>query len=350
MGYIGKIQDTAGNTQLVGSTLFGTCDTAAATMAKIVTCADFSELVTGVTIHVRFTNSHSATSMSLNVNNTGTIQAVRAHPNSSFVSINGPAWVAGAVVSFTYDGTYWVLNDNYYEDTNTDYKVLQQDTVANYEYPILVKNTWNTTAETDQVKYARSGNVTLNPSTGTITTTNLNAANEINGLQIETASDGSFSFVNGDTLGGFLEVPGGAEYTLGSACTRTVDTSINSGSPSTTNVPTSYAVTQYVAGAVSGANAFQGTLVANGTPSSGTWDQADIEAASYAKGWYWVCSAAGTYCGKVLEAGDMLFCVESKGSGSYSASHFNAVQNNIETLTNGEIDTEWTNAVAVTVS
>jgi len=71
MGYVGKITDTAGTTHLVGSTLYGTCDTAAATAAKVVTCANFTTLMTGITIHVKFTYSNTNAAPTLNVNSTG---------------------------------------------------------------------------------------------------------------------------------------------------------------------------------------------------------------------------------------------------------------------------------------
>jgi len=71
MGYVGKIKDTAGTTHLVGSTLYGTCDTAAATAAKVVTCANFTTLMTGITIHVKFTYSNTNAAPTLNVNSTG---------------------------------------------------------------------------------------------------------------------------------------------------------------------------------------------------------------------------------------------------------------------------------------
>lgn len=132
-------------------------------------------------------------------------------------------------------------------------------------------------------------------------------------------------------------------YTLAAACAKGVDTSIASGSTST-NLPTSQAVAAYIATQMTGAATFQGTLVANGTPSSNTWDEADIEAASYKKGWYWVCQTASTpgtastyYAGNCLEVGDMLFCVKDKGS-AYAAADFTAVQNNLVEMTTAEVD------------
>ena len=140
----------------------------------------------------------------------------------------------------------------------------------------------------------------------------------------------------------YIVIPYGHGYTLADACAKSVDTSISS--TSSTNLPTSAAVAAYVATAQTGAAMFQGTLVASGTPSSNTWDEADIEAASYKKGWYWVCQTASTpgtastyYAGNCLEVGDMLFCVKDKGS-AYAASDFTAIQNNLIEMTTDEVD------------
>lgn len=70
MGYVGNVK-IGNDTHLVGSTLYGTCDTAADTVKKVVTCANFTTLITGVTIHVKFTYSNTASSPTLNVNGTG---------------------------------------------------------------------------------------------------------------------------------------------------------------------------------------------------------------------------------------------------------------------------------------
>lgn len=109
MSYVGNVV-AGGSTHPVGSTLYGTCATTPETAAKIVTCAAFDALVEGVTIHVKFTYANSTTSPTLNVNSTG----------AKTIKCSGgllPKWEIGDVVSFTYDGTNWVMNDAYYENT-----------------------------------------------------------------------------------------------------------------------------------------------------------------------------------------------------------------------------------------
>ena len=117
MSYVGKITDTSGNTGLVGSTLYGTCSTGASTAAKVVTCADFDQLLIGVTIHVKFTNSNTASTPTLNVNSTGA-KNIYKYGTTKPGTTAATSWYAGSVVSFTYDGSYWQMNDHI-DDTNT---------------------------------------------------------------------------------------------------------------------------------------------------------------------------------------------------------------------------------------
>ena len=49
---------------------YGTCSTAAATAAKVVSCSNFA-LITGAEITVKFTTANTAANPTLNVNNTG---------------------------------------------------------------------------------------------------------------------------------------------------------------------------------------------------------------------------------------------------------------------------------------
>ena len=61
MSYIGKVNiDT--DRYAIGSTLYGICNTTAATAGKIVSLDDFNVLIRGVTIFVKFTSGNTATS------------------------------------------------------------------------------------------------------------------------------------------------------------------------------------------------------------------------------------------------------------------------------------------------
>lgn len=84
-----------------GQMLYGTCDTAAGTAAKVASLAAGSlSLKAGATVAVKFTYANTASSPTLNIAGTGAkamyIQGVR-----------DVYWNAGATVSFTYDGTNW---------------------------------------------------------------------------------------------------------------------------------------------------------------------------------------------------------------------------------------------------
>lgn len=135
MSYVGRIRKTtSGAWQPVGSTLYGTCGTAAGTAAKVVTCDNFDALITGVTIHVKMTNANTAASPTLNVNGTGA-KSVR------FISgIAECYWSAGEVISFTYDGTNWLANDStqiVYDQETIDFSTTLQSGTS--DIPILTK-------------------------------------------------------------------------------------------------------------------------------------------------------------------------------------------------------------------
>ena len=72
MGTIAKVT-AGGSTHLIASTAYATCATEAATGAKVATVQDSQAftLVTGVTVHVKFTYANTASSPTLNVNSTG---------------------------------------------------------------------------------------------------------------------------------------------------------------------------------------------------------------------------------------------------------------------------------------
>lgn len=65
--------------------------------------------------------------------------------------------------------------------------------------------------------------------------------------------------------------------------------------------------------------------------------ESDISGTAYKVGWYWVVSAAGTFCGEACEPGDMVFCNADKGS-AFKASDFDVVQANIQALTVAEVE------------
>lgn len=89
------------------SSYYGTCDTAAATQAKIVTCSNFV-LETGAHIRVLMTNAQTYNGApTLNVNGTGakTVRHISGTNAPRYI------WSAGELVDFTYNGTYWIIHE-----------------------------------------------------------------------------------------------------------------------------------------------------------------------------------------------------------------------------------------------
>lgn len=93
---------TTGNQRILW---YGTCSTSASTQTKDVTCSGFT-LATGASIRVYFQNQQAyGGTPKLNVNGTGA--------KSVYVYSAGAAqkyeWRNGAILDFTYNGTYWIM-------------------------------------------------------------------------------------------------------------------------------------------------------------------------------------------------------------------------------------------------
>lgn len=111
-----------------GAILYGVCDTAAETVNKTVSIPDVTELVTGLTIQVKFTNTNSATNPTLQVNSL-TAKPMYLYGTTVFSTTAATTgWNAGSVVQLTYDGTGWIRDQGY--NTNNTYTSM---TVAEYQ-------------------------------------------------------------------------------------------------------------------------------------------------------------------------------------------------------------------------
>ena len=84
---------------------YGTCATAAATAAKLVSLGNDITLDTGARVTVKFTYANTAANPTLSVNGS-TAKAIMAYGTTA--AGNG-SWVAGETVTFEYDGTYWQM-------------------------------------------------------------------------------------------------------------------------------------------------------------------------------------------------------------------------------------------------
>ena len=106
--------------------LYGTCSTAAGTTAKVVICSDIpSALYAGLTITVKFSTANTVLAPTLNLTSNGSTSigtkaiwvdnAVTSTSNCLF-------WNTNAVITFTYDGTQWIVVDqpsSYYATCTT---------------------------------------------------------------------------------------------------------------------------------------------------------------------------------------------------------------------------------------
>lgn len=109
----------AGNSKV----FYGTCDTAADSAAKTVTCTDFtqSDLVNGVMIVVKFsnTNTEAVDSLTLEVNSTGA-KPIKKIYNYAISNLSAKSeLIANGVIPFVYTGSYWMVVGIDY-NTNTD--------------------------------------------------------------------------------------------------------------------------------------------------------------------------------------------------------------------------------------
>lgn len=225
--YISQV-NIGGTTYPVGSMLYGVCSTSdAAAAAKTVTCAAFDTLATGVTVHVKFTTANTNTAPTLQVGSTDAKSITNPGGNLT--------WSANSVISFTYDGTNWIMNDG--RDNNTTYSTLTQD---------LVNTGTETTGKLVTAKIIKD----------TVT----NAINALDGSVSGSAGSGktltAFSQTDGKVSATFGNISITKSQvsdlgTIGAAAAKGVDTSISAGSTSG-NLPTSAAVANYVSTATAG--------------------------------------------------------------------------------------------------
>ena len=109
-----------------GGVFYGTCSTAAGTVAKVVDCADFTadNLKAGTIIIVTFTatNSGAVANLTMNVNSTGA-KPIKYINNGTLGNLTSAGYLkANTEYPFYYDGANWVVWFNY----NTTYSALSE--------------------------------------------------------------------------------------------------------------------------------------------------------------------------------------------------------------------------------
>ena len=106
--FIGQVL-LGGSNYVIGSTAYYVCSTEAATAAKTITDVDFT-LMEGQTIHVKFANLNTAANPTLAING-GASKPIHIVAGTAAGITPETSWSANAVISLTYDGTAWVMND-----------------------------------------------------------------------------------------------------------------------------------------------------------------------------------------------------------------------------------------------
>jgi len=107
MSYISKITLPDGSSYDIKDSLnnlYAVCSSTGASAYKDITLPDAFGWQEGTTIHVLFANANSNAAPSLRINNT--TSALIDLPNGNITP-----WEAGEVVSFTYNGSVWKIND-----------------------------------------------------------------------------------------------------------------------------------------------------------------------------------------------------------------------------------------------
>lgn len=99
------LTDFSGSYDDLSDIPYATCATAAGTTAKVATCSGNFTLKTGSVIYVKFSNSNSASSPTLNVNGTGA-KSIKQYGTTALPTY---MWQEGSVVLFEYDGTNWIM-------------------------------------------------------------------------------------------------------------------------------------------------------------------------------------------------------------------------------------------------
>jgi hypothetical protein len=89
-------------------TLYGTCTTAAGTAAKVVSDISGFTLRSGALVSIRFTNTNTIASPTLNINGTGNIAIYDAFTETALTAIDHKI-IASMTALLAYDGTRWKL-------------------------------------------------------------------------------------------------------------------------------------------------------------------------------------------------------------------------------------------------
>ena len=121
MGYITDVK-VNGASSRIGSSLYGTCSVGAGEAIKTVILTDLDSIKTGLTIHVKFYNTNTALNPQLQVG--GEEHPIIRCQGEAPGNTPGSSWMAGSVVSLTFDGNNWAMNDVTIDEVLTQREVI----------------------------------------------------------------------------------------------------------------------------------------------------------------------------------------------------------------------------------
>lgn len=163
---------------------FATCSTAAGTQAKAATIVPTDSgwaLYTGATITVKFTTANTHATPTLNVNSTGA-KSIRDHTSAALTE-DAYKWAAGTAMSFTYDGTYWRLQDTLPQRVTTAETAIEQ--TANN---VLIKATETDTTAAQGGQHLIQSLINVAPSGVTIDADKVNIVGVITAINDDTTT------------------------------------------------------------------------------------------------------------------------------------------------------------------
>lgn len=266
MSYVARIKIDNDSELLVGSSLYGTCSTGSSTATKEVSISGFDQFITGVTVHIKFEHTNTASSPTLKINTMDAKPMHRVSGTAVGTTVT-TSWVDGALISFTYDGTYWVMNTATDTDTNTTYTFVEGNTDGAFSY---------TPSDTNSAVTVPVHNVIKS---------------------------------TGDTMTGALTLSGAPTANLHAATKKYVDDAIGAATGATD------------------AMVFKGTIgavAANPTVTA-------LPTTGYATGWTYRVVSAGTYSGHICEVGDLIIAVtNAPDTGNGSDDDWTVAQTNID--------------------
>ena len=180
---------SSGTAQSIVATYYATCSTAAATSKKEVTVDSSFSLESGARIVVYMTHSNTVSNPTLSVNG-GTAHAIRRYGTTAAGTSAAAGWNAGQMLSMTYSGSYWYienwLNTTYSTITDAEYQA-GTSTSSRLVTPARLKNAILYHAPVESVN-GQTGAVTVSVPTKTSELANdsLVADVEVDGVSVVT--------------------------------------------------------------------------------------------------------------------------------------------------------------------